>query len=343
MKRIFTGGIIQALLASLALYAQSCLAANLTGRDVHIDTPLSNIAVQAFSSGNFVGPSLFPVVPVQKQSDGYYIITKNTWLRTPSSTLRAPKTAPRRIEFDVSTDTYFATNYALAGENAHEALANADSPIALRARTTRLVVETLMRDMEQRIANKVTSITNIGSGVLLTGANKWSDYLSSDPVSDITTGHAFIRQNTGVKANTLLLDEDTSQIVRRHPVLLDMYKYTQGGLLNDAELLEVFKVRRLLISDAIRNAALENGTASIVNIWGNNALLCYVDPAAPSLQTVTFGLGFRWQSPDLPAPMAARVYNDPDPGKKVELTEVGYYQDEKIVAQQLAYLVGNTL
>mgnify|MGYP001566275350 FL=1 len=334
---------ILSIMGVLADYALRALGLHLTTRDVHIDTPLSNIAVEAFRTGNFVAPSLFPVVPVQKQSDVYYTITKNTWLRNPGSTLRSPKTSPRRVEFDVSSDTYFAHNYALAGENAHEVLANTDNPIQVRARTARKVVEDLMRDMEVRVANKVTSITNIGSGVLLTGANKWSDYLSSDPVADVSTGAAFMRGNTGIIPNTLLLDWDTMQIVRRHPVMLDMYKYTQGGLLNDAELREVFKVGRILVSDAIRNAALEGGTASIVNIWGNNALLCYVDPAAPSIQTATFGLGFRWNAPDLPAPMVARVYDDPDPGKKVEITEVGYYQDEKIVAPQLAYLIGNTL
>ena len=334
---------ISFILRSVAAYVQAALAANLTGRDVHIDVPLSNIAVQAFSAGEFVGPQLFPVVPVGKQSDNYSTITKNTWLRLPQSTLRAPKTSPRRVEFDVSSDQYFAHNYALAGENAFEVLANADNALSLRARTTRKVVGDLMGDMEVRIANKVTSITNIGSGVSLTGPNKWSDYVSSDPISDVNTGHAFIRNNTGVIANTLLIDYDSYQIVRRHPVLLDMFKYTQGGLLNDAELREVFRVQRLLIPTGIRNAALEGGTASIVNIWGNNALLCYVAPTAPGMDTVTFGLGFQWRSPDLPAPFVTRVYNDPDPGKKTEITEVGYYQDEKIVAAQLAYLVGATL
>ena len=338
MKRAFNFSILRAV----AGYVQLALSMPLTGRDVHIDVPLSNIAVQAFSTGNFVGPSLFPVVPVGKQSNVYYTITKNTWLRNPQSTLRAPKTSPRRVEFDVSSDTYFANNYALAGENAFEVLASADDPIMLRARTTRKVVEDLMRDMEVRIANKVTSITNIGSGVSLTGANKWSDYVSSDPIADVTTGHAFIRNNTGVIANTLLIDYDSYQVTRRHPVLLDMFKYTQGGLLNDAELKEVFRVQNLLVPTGIRNAALEGGTASIVNIWGNNALLCYVGPAG-GMETVTFGLSFQWRDPQLPAPFVVSVYNDPDPGKKTEITEVGYYADEKIVAAQLAYLVGSTL
>ncbi len=122
-----------------------------------------------------------------------------------------------------------------------------------------------------------------------------------------------------------------------------MFKYTQGGLLNDAELRECFKIENLIVSRAIRNVAPEGATASITNVWGNNALLCYIDRSAPSAQTATFGLGFRWQGEDLPAPMVASVYNDPDPGKKIEITEVGYYQDEKIVARELAYLIGNTL
>ena len=342
MKRTLTL-FLSALLAPLAAYATSCLAAHLTTRDVHIDTPLSRVAVEAFSAGTYVGPQLFPVVPVGKQSDVYYVINKGAWLRLPTSTLRAPKTRPRRVEFTVTSDTYFAHNYALAGENAFEVLANADNAIALRQRTTRKVVGDLMGDMEVRIANKVTSISNIGSGVLLTGANKWSDYAGSDPIADITSGHAFIRSNTGIRANTLLLDYDTHQTVRRHPVLLDMYKYTQGGFVNEAELKEVFNVGRLIVADAIRDASTEGQAASMVNIWGNNALLCYVNPAAPGMETATFGLGFRWTPEGIPAPMQARVYDDPDPGVKAEVVEVGYYQDEKIVAAQLAYLVGNTL
>jgi len=223
------------------------------------------------------------------------------------------------------------------------ALANADDPIQLRARTTRYLVDMLMRDQEVRIANQVTSITNIGSGVILSGANLWSNYVSSDPVADVTTGHAFIRSNTGLVANTALMDWDTYQTVRRHPVMLDMYKYTQGGLVNDAELREVFKVDRILVSNAIRNAALEGATASMVNIWGNNFLLCHVSPNPTGLRTATFGLAFRWLSPDLPAPWGVRVYDDPDPGKKVEVIEAGYYVDEKIVATQLGYLINTTL
>lgn len=335
--------LLAGLLGLLAGYSTSVLALHLTASDVHIDVPLSRVAVQAFTRGNFVGPQLFPVVPVDKQSNIYYTIDRATWMRVPSSTLRAPKTRPRRVEFNVATDRYYADNFALAGENAHEVLANADSPLNVRQRTTGKVVGDLAADMEVRIANKVTSISNIGSGILLTGTARWSDFGNSDPISDITTGQAFIRNNTGFRANTLLLDYDTHQIVRRHPVLLDMYKYTQGGFVTDAEIALCFDVKDIIIGDAIRNTAMEGQAATMANIWGNVALLAYIDRSPPGMETATFGLAFRWTPEGIPAPMQVRVYDDPDPGKKVEVTEVSYYQDEKIVAPQLAYLVGTTL
>ena len=338
-KKLFT--LIAVLLSA---YAEGSLAACLGGqRDVYVDVPLSNVAVMAFNQGTFVGPRLFPVVPVDKQSGVYPVITDTDWLRLPQSTTRPPKTAPRRVSFTITSDQYNAINYALAGDNSIEDLSNAMNAIRLRQNTARFVVSQLAGDMEARIANKVTSITNIGSGVVLAAGSRWSNYANSDPIADISTGHAFIRNNTGVRANTLLLDYDTRRIVRRHPVLLDLYKYTEGGFLTDAQLMEVFDVQNILIGDAIRENSKEGGTSSITNVWGNVALLCYVAGQAPSPETMTFGLGFRWTPEGAPAAMQARTYMDPDPGKKCEVTEVGYYQDEKIVARKLAYAVTSTL
>jgi hypothetical protein len=312
------------------------------GRDAHLDTPLTNVAIKAFEGAEgYVGQALFPAVPVGKQSDKYYVIDKDSWITVPKA-FRAPKTSPRRIEWKVSSDSYFADNFALAGEMAKEDLGNADAAIRLRENTTMVVTEGLARDLEVRIASRVTSISNVGSGVALTGPQKWGDYVASDPIADVTTAHAFIRQKTGLLANTLVLDYDTYQVARRHPVLLDMFKYTSGGLLADEQLRNVFGVEQILIPRGIKNMAAEGATASIVNIWGNIALLARVMPGT-TLQTATFGLSFRWQPPEIPAAMQVFRYDDPDPGRKVEIVEVGYYQDERVTASDLAYLIKDTL
>ena len=83
-----------------------------TGRDLHIDVPLSNIAMQ-YRPMDMIADLVAPVVPVGKQSDSYPVWDQGDALRVESD-VRAPGTPARKITRDVSTDTYFATNYALA-------------------------------------------------------------------------------------------------------------------------------------------------------------------------------------------------------------------------------------
>lgn len=319
--------------------------ANPTGAGAHIDAPLSNIAISAFSTGEeeFIADMLFPAVPVQKQSDKYYTITKNAFLQIPDA-LRARKTVARKVEFDVSSDAFYANNYALGAENALEDLANADLAIQLRENSTRLIISNLRRAQEQRVANWCTSATNLGSGANLTGGNKWSDFVNSDPLANVTTAHAFIRSQTGLVANTAMLDWDTWMIVRRHPALLDLYKYTAGGQLNEAQLADAFKVKKLLIGMGIKENALEGGTTSMTSIWGNNALFAYIDPNPTGLQTRTLGLRFQWTPTGLPGPFAVERQTFAGAGqRKVEVVEAGHWQDEKVVAANLGYLIYNTL
>lgn len=340
MKNIKLGlAALIAMVASFGLLSASFL----TGRDLHIDVPLSNLSIAPFTNGDYVAQQLFPIVPVGKQSNLYFTIDKGAWLRLPQSTLRAPGAAPRRVEWKVSSDAYIAKNYALAGQITDEDRANADDQIMLEQNTTLFVSDMLARDLEVRIANKVSSISNVGSGVVLAGGNKWSNLAGSSPLSDVTTAVAFIRANTGVIANTAVIDWDTLQILRRHPELLDLFKYTSGGELSVDQIKSAFNVKNVLVPSGIKNTANENAAASLANIWPNICLICYVNPAPIGPKTATFGLGFRWTSDQLGVPMAVRRYREADEGKKTDVIDVQYYQDEKIVAAQLAYGITATI
>lgn len=305
----------------------------------HADRPLSNLAVEAFNTGgDFVGGVLFPTVPVGKQSDTYYVMDKGTFLAN-HDTLRAPKTAANRGEWKVSSSTYFAKNYAFGTDYALETIANADAAIRVRQTSTRFVTEVLARDKEIRIANTVTSISNVGSGVTLAGTAQWSDPINSEPIGDVNSGHAFIENNTGLTANTIVMDKDTHATLMYHPEIRDYVKYTGAGPVTDAALAQVFRVDRILVARGVYNSAAEGATASISQIWGKNFLLCRIDPMAASLQTKTFGLGMQWTPEGFPAPMAVERHNGGDPSKKIEVLEAQYFADEKIVAPDLAYLI----
>lgn len=324
-----------------------------SGAAVHIDVPLSNLAIQAFQgSQGFVAGKLFPFVSVEKQTNKYYTIDKDIWLRI-NNTLRAPGTAPNQIEFKISSDAYSCNNYALRDILTAEDRSNADTVIALAGRKTQNIMDSLLRDYERRVALKCTSITNVGSGLALTGTAKWSAYTTSNPMADVSSGRAFIRSITGLTPNTAVLDYDTVEVLRRHPAILDVYKYTQGGIATLENIKNVLEVENLHIANGIYNSAKENATATMANIWGNLCLLAYVQPGnLLTDRTATFGVNFLWrgadegmvsQSDPATPPIAARRYPAADPGQKAEYVEAGYYGDEKIVAKDLSYLINNTL
>ncbi len=318
-----------------------------SGPDAHHDVLLSNIAVKAFDDGTtdqMIADQLFPAVPVGKQSDRYMIVDKNAFLKDPGlDALRAPRTEARRLEFKVSSDGYYASNYALASEIALEDLANADNVFQLRENHTKLIIGVLRRAQEIRIANILTTAANFGSGTTLSGATQWDDYVNSDPLGCINTAQAFIRHQTGLLPNTVAIDYDTTMILRRHPDLLDMYKYTSGGELTNDQLKSVLKVDRVFVGRGIRQNALEGGVSSITDIWGRNCVFMVIGPAT-GLETMTFGLRFQWRPDGFPAPFVAGTAQEAGPGKRnVEIIEAGHFQAEKVIAPDLGYLIGSTI
>ncbi|NBO09074.1 MAG: hypothetical protein EBV30_06965, partial [Actinobacteria bacterium] len=63
-----------------------------TSGDVHVDAILTNISVAYIQEqAAYVASRIFPTVPVEKQSDKYFIYTKGDWFRDEAQ-LRAPAT-----------------------------------------------------------------------------------------------------------------------------------------------------------------------------------------------------------------------------------------------------------
>lgn len=309
----------------------------------HIDKALTNLAVKAFAGmEGFIADSLFPEVSVGKQSDRYYVIDPNTYLRI-ADTRRSPGAESNGIEFKLTSQSYFANNFALHTKTPLEAFANADlGGLMIRDENNSIILEGLARDKERRVANIVTSISNVGSGVALTGANKWSDPIGSDPVGDINTAHAFIRSKTGLKANTLALDFDSVVTLQHHPAIREYTKYTQEGPVPMSQLMGLFRVSKIAIAEGIFNGAKENATASMTNIWGNFANLSVVNPGN-SMKMRTFGARFVWRPEGFPAPMVVERYPHHNKSTKQEVQEAQYFEDEVVIARDLSYTITGTL
>lgn len=315
-----------------------------TAATVHVDHLLSDKAVAAFASGGdgYIADKMFPAVQVANRSDLYATIDRDSWLRN-FDAVRAEGGRSKRIEFKQSSEGYVTKNYALSTEIPLEALANANTAFQVREHNMAMPVDGLLRAQEIRVANRVTSATNIGSAATLAGGNKWSDPVNSNPLGDINSGSAFIRSRTGLRPNMGFCDADTFAILQRHPQMLDLYKYTEGGLVPKNSIAAAFQLDDIHVGDGIVNDNAEDGTASFSNIWGNNFILAHVEPGM-TMKTRTFGLRFQWTNPLLAAPMAVKRDQFTKAGEEhVEVVEVMHYQDEKVVARDLSYGILSTL
>lgn len=312
-----------------------------TGRDLHIDTPLTNMVI-GFEPQGFIVQDIFPAVDVTKQSDKYYKWTKGDFFRIPN-TLRSPKTKGRTIEFNVSSDSYFCDNYALVNEESYEDMANADQILASREKRVRGLKNSLYLDWENRVASTISSGSNVGSFTTLSGTSQWSDYANSDPVNDIETGKESIRSTTGLMANLMIIPQKVLTKLVHHPDILDRIKYVQQGVVTQANLAAVFGVDRILVGKTIKNTGSEGLADTFTDVWGTNVVLAHVTAGPdPDGTDPSLGYSFRWTNPILGTPWAAEVWDDPN-GGNYENRRVQYYQDEKLTATELGYVIASAI
>jgi len=261
--------------------------------DVHIDSALSEIAI-AYKNKSFIADQVFPLVTVEKQSDKYYIWDKGSWL-TNQVEIRVPGDLYPEGRMKLSNDEYFADIFHLGYAIPWEKKKNADVAINLERSGTNWLAHQFALNREIQIAADifVTAVWDTNPDV---GDDfvAWDDEDNSNPPEDIDTYKDTVLQNTGVEPNTLVIGKQVFSKLRRNPILLDMFKYTGKGILNEAQVAEALDIERLIIGKAVQRTSIEGATTAVqAFVWGKNALLLYVAPA-PAIDEPSAGYTFVW-------------------------------------------------
>jgi hypothetical protein len=260
-----------------------------TQSDVHIDALLTNISV-AYVQADYVADQVFPVIPVDKQSNKYFIYTKNDWFRD-EARARADSTESAGSGYGLSTASYFSDVFAIHKDVGDQVRGNTDSPLDPdRDATLFLTQRLLLRREIQWVADFfATSIWATDA----TPANLWSDYTASDPIDDIELGKQTILSTTGFMPNTLLLGYQVFRKLKHHPDIVDRFKYTTANVVTEQLLASLFGVDRVLVAKAVKATNVEGETAAYSFTHGKNALLCYSNPS-PGLLAPSAGYIFTW-------------------------------------------------
>jgi len=309
---------------------------------VHVNAPLTNVSTAYVQDqNNFIADKVFPVVPVLKKSDLYFVYNKNDYFRDEAQK-RAAGTPSAGGDYDLTTASYVCARFSFHKDITDEEMANSDAALNPEDDAAEYVTGKLLLKREREFV--ATYMTTSVWGTDLTPSSLWSDYAASDPISDIENGKTTILQNTGYEANTLVLSYDTFKALKNHPLIVDRYKHTSADSITADMLAAVFDVERVLISKGVYASNEEGGTAAMAFISTKDALLCYVN-RAPALRKPSAGYNFAWTGlagAGAYGNAIKRFTGDYFKSIAVEVRIEGeLYFDQKVVGSDLGYFFNN--
>ena len=314
-----------------------------TGHDLHLDQHLSNIAIDYEPKG-MIADVIAPVVGVPKQSDNYPIWDHADVFRVEDDK-RAPGTEANKIERGVSSETYFADNYALKMPLNLEDRENMDPAFVghMREGRVKYIKSKLMLSWEKRTAELCTSGSNVGS--YATVSSDWIEVRNSYsvPLDDCWTAIYNVADATGYRPNKCIMGDTAWRYFRKHADVIDIIHGNTGNkgekgarYATKENFKAIFELDDFHVGAAYYNSGGEGQDASLSLLWGDYVLWYYA-PDKPSIEEPSFMYSFRWNKPGLPNMIAER--HPFDPKTKSEEIELGYYQDEKITAKNLGFLM----
>src|SRR3990167_7717771 len=189
----------------------------------HQDVPLTNLSV-AYTSDVFVAPQLFPIIPVQRLSDKYFVYNKGDWRRRQAE-IRAPGTRAPRGGYSLSTGNYLCAEWSFATTVTDEQVRNSNAPLSPLSDGTKFVTHQLLAEMESQVA-----ATAFGSSVWsgsATPSTLWS-VPSSTPMEDVETGFETIVAAIGNMPNVGIMGYNVFSDLKNHPDIVERIKYTSG-------------------------------------------------------------------------------------------------------------------
>lgn len=314
-----------------------------TSSQVHVDAILTNISVAYLQRAeNFIADKVFPVVPVDKQSDKYFVYSKNDWLRD-EARVRTDGTESVGSGYNITTDTYYADVYAIHKDIGDQTRANADAPINVDREAAEFVTHRLLTRREIQFVNDFMTtgkwskdITGVAASPTTNQTVQWSDYTNSDPIEDIEAGKASILSTTGLEANTLVLGYDVFRRLKNHPDLVDRIKYTSSQTITEDMLARMFDIERVLVSKSVKATNAEGATGAYSFTTGKTALLCHVAPN-PGILTPSAGYTFSWTGVSQGMGLTIGTSSFRLESLRATRVEAELAFDNKVVASDLGY------
>lgn len=281
-----------------------------------VDYHLTGLMQSERVPGSFIADEILGIVNTPYLY-GKYIEWGKEAYRVWNST-RALGERAKRVNFDFTTKPY-AMGVGDTLENAiddrEDRATKGVGNLNLAKQKASMLKMNMMLAKEKRMADFITNASNYAN--TKTAGAVWST-VSTKIHEDIIDAHEFIRQDTGMRGNTLILSPTILNDIKKNTALLEYFKYTEPGMVPLASIKEMFGVEKILIGDA----AYLNDAGSMVDMYGTRfAALIY--------QGKVHGTG-PIDPQDLPPSFAWTL-------QEAGLPRVRRYRDESAGSEVIAY------
>lgn len=297
--------------------------------DVRPDPVLTRLAVELGTGGPFIADRIAPVAMVQADSFKYA-----TWgredVKLDVKSRRAPGTGAARVTLS-KTYTPATVEYRSLKSDIPDELRNNDpNPGSLSARRTRVLTNRLRLEIEEIIAGLLETATNTKASP----GTKW-DAAGAKIRADILAAREQFRQQAGMYPNAVVIPPQVARWVFNDSGILDLLKYTQGGLLGSGFVSPIENMQ-VIVPGGILDAANPGAAASIADVYASDEVYyLYVDPTSGNDMDAQTALRQVRSMADTGTPFAAFNWRDPDPTAKTEWAAVEVNQKELVLSQAM--------
>jgi len=160
----------------------------------------------------------------------------------------------------------------------------------------------------------------------------------------VDTACETILSNTGFKPNTMVVGFEVHNVLKKHPLILERYKYTSSESITPDILARFFEVDRYLVTQGVYATNNEDGTEAMTFTTGKHSLLAYVNPT-PGIMVPSAGYNFSWAGLTGANDLGVAVSNIDmrATGRKVDRIEGEFAYDMKVVGSDLGYFFNSVI
>ncbi|MCM2319052.1 MAG: major capsid protein [Pseudomonas sp.] len=269
-----------------------------------VDPILTEIARGYRSPKAAIASILFPTVTVMQRAGKIISFGPDDFKLV--STVRAPGSNTKRVQFGYASGNYSLVDYRLESLTPWEIQeeAGAVPGIDLIAMSVRKVLNVMALEREKQAADlaRNDALYAATNKETLTSTAQWSDS-TSDPIADILDAKEAIRQQVGERPNVLTLGPKVLTALRNHPKILDRLSTSADRPpASLAQLAALFEIPQIVEGEAVYH----DGT-QFQDVWGKDAILAYTTPASlAEMGSPSFGYTYQLEG----RPVVEEGYED---------------------------------